>query len=303
MKKKPIKKVTKKISQKKTESSRPIIVQKPTMIMPIGETVLSLSNPQQIIDFGKVLKGYIEENNLAVDIQGKSYAMVDGWKFAGANFGLTAICGEPTAIHLPGQYITILYKEGEFSKKSGNQLVTYIKEYPFFAGFQDHKGIIDEMKEKNKISREVVRPYFAYKCKTSIVRISNQQEMATGFSICTNLEMKKAEFDEYSVHSMSQTRSTGKGFRSLMGYVMNSAGLEGTPAEEMPPEEPLVQGKKVQMPKGPVKQKISEAQMVKSLQRIQAGEDIIQQVKDTFVLNEEQLGALETMTKNSIKPQ
>lgn len=192
---------------------------------------LSLANPQDIMNFGRVLKGYIEANHLSVSIQGRDYAMVDGWKFAGMNFGLTAIPGTPTPKHLPGQYVIIMYIEKEFLNKRTQE--KYVKEVAIFNGFANDHDTIQHVRMENKISREVTRPYFAYECQCEVVKLSDGTRVSSGTGFCSNLEILKSGFDEYSVNSMSQTRSIGKAYRNLLGYVMNAAGIDPTPAEEM----------------------------------------------------------------------
>src|SRR3954463_11652348 len=78
------------------------------------QSQLSLANPQDVMQFGKTLKGFIKDNNLSVKIGETDYSMVDGWKFAGLNFGLTAIPEKPIAKSKSGEYITVLYAVKEF---------------------------------------------------------------------------------------------------------------------------------------------------------------------------------------------
>lgn len=56
---------------------------------------MQVTNPEHILKVANVLKEFIDKNKLSCNIQGKQYAYVDGWKFAGQNFGLTAICNKP----------------------------------------------------------------------------------------------------------------------------------------------------------------------------------------------------------------
>lgn len=297
---KPVKKKAakkKKMSQRDIQSISPnakIVINKPAPIevRAVSDQSLSLANPQQIMAFSKVLRKYITENKLSIVISGNDYAMVDGWKFAGANFGLTSIPEEPKAMHLPGQYITILYREGEFTKKDNQgKVISYIKEFPFFSGFStDVDAITNAKKEVTKVTREVNKPYFSYQCRTKIIRLSDGVEVGAGFALCTNLETKKIEFDEYSVQSMSQTRSIGKGYRNLLGYVMKAAGIEGTPAEEMPDDEspePKAPKNKSWRKEGPKKGKMSDGQKQKVLDRIKAGDDIMDQTLTAFDLDDD----------------
>lgn len=63
--------------------------------------------------------------------------------------------------------------------------------------------------------------------------------VSVGYALCSKAEQRKSSFDEYAILSMAQTRSVGKAFRNLLGWVMKMSGVEPTPAEEM-------KGKKVE---------------------------------------------------------
>lgn len=138
---------------------------------------LQLTNPTDIMKVANILKDFISKNKLSCQIQGKEYAYVDGWKFAGQNFGLTAIPSKP----------------------------------------------LNESNDKE----------IKYSCEVDIIQISTGKKISYGFAICSNKESKKKSFDEYAIASMAQTRAIGKAFRNLLGYIMNAAGFEATPAEEM----------------------------------------------------------------------
>lgn len=51
---------------------------------------------------------------------------------------------------------------------------------------------------------------------------------------CLRSEAKWKSRDDYALRSMAQTRATSKALRQPLGFVMTLAGLEATPAEEMP---------------------------------------------------------------------
>jgi hypothetical protein len=137
----------------------------------------NLASPEDINKFSNILKKFIVEAKLSCNIKGKEYVYVDGWKFAGLSFGLTAIPKRP---------------------------------------------------ENLSTEKEI-----KYSCECEIIRIDTKEVIGYGFAICSNKEEKKRHFDEYAIASMAQTRAQGKGFRNLLGFVMNMAGFEATPAEEM----------------------------------------------------------------------
>lgn len=51
---------------------------------------------------------------------------------------------------------------------------------------------------------------------------------------CLRSESMWSKRDDYALRSMAQTRATSKALRQPLGFVMTLAGLEATPAEEMP---------------------------------------------------------------------
>lgn len=51
---------------------------------------------------------------------------------------------------------------------------------------------------------------------------------------CLRSESKWTDRDDYALRSMAQTRATSKALRQPLGFVMQLAGFEATPAEEMP---------------------------------------------------------------------
>jgi hypothetical protein len=57
-------------------------------------------------------------------------------------------------------------------------------------------------------------------------------------SQCTKDEKTWASRDDYALRSMAQTRATSKALRQPLGFVMQLAGFNPTPAEEMPRDEP-----------------------------------------------------------------
>lgn len=59
--------------------------------------------------------------------------------------------------------------------------------------------------------------------------------VSIGYALCSKEEMKKKSYDEYAILSMAQTRSLGKAYRNLIGWVMKMSGFESTPAEEINP--------------------------------------------------------------------
>lgn len=246
-------------------------------------TSLSLANPADVMGFGQVLKGFIKENGLSVKIGDSDYSMVDGWKFAGLNFGLTAIPGKPVAMHKAGEYMTILYARREFFSKTGK----YQKEVPVFAGFAHDKLILEEVSDREKPTRTMTKPYFAYENDCSIVKLSSPKiQISRGTGFCSNLEMLKTGFDEYSVISMTETRSIGKGYRNLLGFVMKAAGMATTPAEEMNAEMGQKEAEE------DVKKPLDDNGFAIAFKKVMTGDWTLEFIETQCTLNEKQRTAL-----------
>ena len=75
----------------------------------------------------------------------------------------------------------------------------------------------------------------AYEAKVEVHR--NGQIIASGEAMCSNREERWRHADEYAIKSMAITRASGKSYRIPLSFLAVMAGLEVTPAEEMPPVE------------------------------------------------------------------
>lgn len=74
----------------------------------------------------------------------------------------------------------------------------------------------------------------AYEAKVEVHR--NGQIIASGEAMCSNREDRWRSADEYAIKSMAITRASGKAYRIPLSFLAVMAGLEVTPAEEMPSE-------------------------------------------------------------------
>jgi hypothetical protein len=248
----------------------------------------TLSNATDLFAVGQQLKEFIKKNSLSTDIAGKQYAHVDAWKFAGSCFGLTAIAFKPEKKHIEGDMMRIAFSNITVQGKNGN----YQKEVIIYYGYiKDSDGYRIATTGKN-VTREIVKPYYAYECECDIIRMATNEIVSHGTGFCSNLEASKALFDEYSVNSMSQTRSIGKAYRNVIGYIMNEAGYQSTPAEEMDESHIRESAGKEQKPTKPT---LGQSQVNAIIQRIRKGElkdltevekfySVTQEQKDTFQL-------------------
>lgn len=212
--------MAKKRSKKNTEVAVAVAEKPNTQVSKIYDT----KNVKEVLDFAVVLKRFIVEKELSCKIQKKDYVMVDGWKFAGLNFGLVAEVKEPVQMECGDLHVIYAKKSGSNGEYTAIVAVTEIEKEA--ANLQKVFGT------KYQYTR-VIKGY-KYKCQCDILNSVTKEKVGAGFAICTNAEMNKVSFDEYAILSMAQTRCIGKGFKNLIGYIMTAAGFQATPAEEMP---------------------------------------------------------------------
>lgn len=193
----------------------------------IEKAAYQLIKPEDITTFSKELRKFINASRLSTKIRNEEYVNVDGWKFAGLNFGLVPIVSEPIAMH-KDEIMHILYHEVEKRRQGG----TYREIEPFFAS--KNTDLADRYREKfkDKIKKEIVHDFYSYKCGCQIQSIDGKVR-GSGFASCSNIELAKSSFDEFAVMSMSQTRAIGRAFKNVLGFIMKAAGYVPTPTEEM----------------------------------------------------------------------
>lgn len=270
---------------------------------PSGLARWDINIPDSVIQFGKILRDYIVKNKLSVTIKTKSgteqFAMVSAWQFAGNSFGLIAIPRRPVQKHEKGEYVTTLYITKELPTKDKKS--TYKKEVPIFIGFASDIPIIEQVKKSHVITKEMTRPYFAYECECDVRRMSDQSIVSYGLSSCSNMEEEKVDLHENAVSSTAQTRSIGKAYRNLIGFVMKSAGYSPTPAEEMngvnTHEAQVIQDDDHEQLPFPGEDKFK--QICASM--LSKKEVTIKVIKEHWQLTEDQEKALEVIEKNRKK--
>jgi hypothetical protein len=248
--------------------------------------VRQLSNPQDVLNFATVLKDFIVKNQLSVKIDNNDYAMVSAWQFTGTSFGLTAIVGEPVSKTQPGEYVTTLYINQEFRSKAGTP---YTKQVPVFCGLASDVEVIESIRKRlgDKIVNETTKQHYKYECRCEVRRLSDNSLVSTGVAVCSNMEKNKTGFEEYAISSMCQTRSMGKAYRNILGFIMKSAGYQDTPQEEMEGVPHFVDAQVVHET-GPTKS-MNDAQFAKFLGRLKDGEpDALKNARKFYIITTEQ---------------
>lgn len=69
--------------------------------------------------------------------------------------------------------------------------------------------------------------------KVDLVNKNSGITVGSASAICTRDEAGRKDSPEYAIRSMAITRATGKAYRLAFSWIMNMAGYESTPAEEM----------------------------------------------------------------------
>lgn len=188
-----------------------------------------LRSPQDIGNFAKVLQKFIKDGGLSMKFRAKDteeYVLCDGWKFAALNFGLTPRIDSCVKIS-QGEIYHVFFEE---------RMNQYNQIYQVAACVTDIPEEIEERKANVNTKRFIRIREITYQVKCSLVNIVTGEVIGDGEAICSNLEKKKLEFDQYACLSMGQTRAISKACKNLLGFVMRAAGFAETPAEEMQEE-------------------------------------------------------------------
>jgi hypothetical protein len=108
------------------------------------------------------------------------------------------------------------------------------KQYPkieWWTSVSASLGLFPRVLFSKRLDRE---GEIAYEAKVEVHR--NGQIVASGEALCSNRESRWQHADEYAIKSMAITRASGKAYRIPLSFLAVMAGLEVTPAEEMPSE-------------------------------------------------------------------
>ena len=89
-------------------------------------------------------------------------------------------------------------------------------------------------------SEKIENGYLAF---VELIRTTDGMVIGGASAICTREERNWSKRDEYAIKSMATTRATGKAYRLGFSWIMNLAGYESTPAEEMIVDAEFIQKK------------------------------------------------------------
>lgn len=108
------------------------------------------------------------------------------------------------------------------------------KAYPkieWWATVSASLGLFPRVVYSRRLERE---DEIAYEAKVEIHR--NGDVVSSGEAMCSSREARWADAEEYAIRSMAITRASGKSYRIPLSFLAVMAGLEATPAEELPSE-------------------------------------------------------------------
>ena len=135
-------------------------------------------------------------------------------------------------LNLSKDLAKLIKEKGLSSNIQGKQFVN-VEGWQFAGASLGLMPIITETIDLTRRGTEPGQVEIKYMAKCEVRNINSGQLVATGVAICSNFEHSKKRFDEYAILSMAQTIAIGKAYRNLLAWLMNAAGFEATPAEEM----------------------------------------------------------------------
>jgi hypothetical protein len=109
------------------------------------------------------------------------------------------------------------------------------KQYPkieWWTSVSASLGVFPRVVYSKRIDRE---DEIVYEAKVEVHR--NGKVLSSGEALCSSSEARWMHADEYAIKSMAITRASGKAYRIPLSFLAVMAGLEVTPAEEMPMNE------------------------------------------------------------------
>lgn len=180
---------------------------------------------QRATEVATVLTGVIEDRSLFKEISGRRHVLVDGWTLLGVMVGVAPVTvwtrkiedetagtfRPPTTEIRPATLHSKYCSNGRSGHQQTDGCDTYTKEKPVVvdAGLGGWEARVE---------------------------VKNAAGMTIGAaeSECRWSEPTWADRDSYALRSMAQTRATSKALRQPLGFIVQLAGFEATPAEEMP---------------------------------------------------------------------
>jgi len=108
------------------------------------------------------------------------------------------------------------------------------KKYPLVSWWTTVGAVLGLFPVVTRCERVDRNGIYLYEADVEVRR--NGQVITSATAICSTEEKAWGKRDEYAVKSMAQTRATAKAYRLGLSFLATLAGLEATPAEEVPPQ-------------------------------------------------------------------
>jgi hypothetical protein len=146
---------------------------------------------------------------------------------------------EPT--HAPALFDMAPTDKVRFVTEMANVLKDVIEKQKFYTIIQGKKhvrvdgwislGTLLGILPREKSVMEL--PDSSFVAEVELVRYDTGKVVAGASSLCSSDEKRWSGADKYARRSMAVTRATGKAYRLAFSWIINMAGYESTPAEEM----------------------------------------------------------------------
>ena len=141
--------------------------------------------------------------------------------------------GSSTSLYEPDQMVQLAAHLQTFFAE--NNLLAEIQGKPYVkvAGWQyagTKLGIIPMVEE---VTDQSTDKRTQYQTRVALLNIKTDTYVGCGVGLCSSQEPGKKNKPAYAIQSLSQTRAIGKAYRNLLGWVVELAGFESTPVEEM----------------------------------------------------------------------
>lgn len=192
--------------------------------------LIRANEPEEILakaaKIATALKALIEAQGLSVDVGGKrKHVEVGGWQALGTLLG--ALGGEPLHAEtiwtrplrdpVTGDLLVTRYPVKTVTKKYGN------------VG-NGRRGVVQETEAFYEVDGH------DWEARVEI-RTASGVLVGRAEAMVSRKEHAWSRRDDYALRSMAETRAESRAYRKAAGWVVNLAGYDPTPLEEIPPEQ------------------------------------------------------------------
>lgn len=163
-------------------------------------------------DVANALKPVLEQQNMTTRIGSRDHVQVEGWQTLGALLKVTPVCVDVRRIEPPTTYTAKAHRK-KWGKVDGKRQVVEETDFEYEVDGYDWQATVE-------------------------ARTLDGRTIGSATSMVSRREHEWAEKDDYALIGMAQTRATSRALGSVLRFVITLAGYSGTPAEEMPRDQP-----------------------------------------------------------------